>query len=297
MPLKFPGKWRFTAPVPENPAHATVPASAVVEFESLIRRTVGLGDRQAGLEHFKRYFCSAAGTAYYRSSSAGWAQSDLESAMTEAAINPPMFIEAFHDACKTFTTYDQDEISAPDADMINEVCRRNDVPYEIEGTTLVYGGTERPIVRVVERPHSLEDDAREQISRSLSRGEALLMGGHGREAVQETLWLLESVITAFRGMKVAHDESIGGKYFNKIVREMSEAYSGTTLDRVLEWTMSLHGYLSSPTGGGVRHGRDLRDAIEPSLSAARLFVNLIRSYVSFLLSEHERLVGPSENEA
>ena len=94
-------------------------------------------------------------------------------------------------------------------------------------------------MQVTERPRTISDDAHDQISKSLSRGERLLTEGHGREAVQETLWLLESVTTAFRNIQVGEDASIGGKYFNKIVRELRDAQAGTTLELVLNWTTSL----------------------------------------------------------
>ena len=53
--------------------------------------------------------------------------------------------------------------------------------------------------------------------------------------------------------------------------------------------MQLHGYLSSPTGGGVRHGVDLNEGMEFGITEARLYCNLIRSYLTFLIAEHERL--------
>jgi hypothetical protein len=73
------------------------------------------------------------------------------------------------------------------------------------------------------------------------------------------------------------------------VKDLRELSAGTTLDRVLEWLAALHGYLSSPTGGGVRHGLDLRKGVPLGNNEARLFCNLIRSYMAFLLSEHERM--------
>ena len=133
---------------------------------------------------------------------------------------------------------------------------------------------------------------REAVQRSLHRGEELLAAGRGREAVQETLWLLETLTTAFRGVDTASG-TVEGRYFNRIVRELRSAYHGTTLDRVLEWVSSIHGFLSSPTGGGVRHGLDLRDGLELSPNEAKLFFNLLRSYVSFLLAEHQKIVGGS----
>jgi hypothetical protein len=56
----------------------------------------------------------------------------------------------------------------------------------------------------------------------------------------------------------------------------------------LDWTTSLHGYLSSPTGGGVRHGIDLKSGVAIDPTEARLFCNLIRSYFGFLIAQHEQ---------
>ena len=52
----------------------------------------------------------------------------------------------------------------------------------------------------------------------------------------------------------------------------------------------MHGYLSSPTGGGVRHGTDLGRGVYLDIPEARLFCNLTRSYISFLLAEYENLL-------
>jgi len=48
---------------------------------------------------------------------------------------------------------------------------------------------------------------------------------------------------------------------------------------------------SSPTGGGVRHGADLKAGLVMQENEARLYCNLIRSYITFLLAEHERLTS------
>jgi hypothetical protein len=106
--------------------------------------------------------------------------------------------------------------------------------------------------------------------------------------VQEILWILESVATAFRRLD-ASGTVVQGKYFNHIVRELRGAHAGAALDRILEWLTNLHGYLSSPTGGGIRHSVDLNAGIVITPNEARLYCNLVRSYLSYLLSEHERL--------
>ena len=148
------------------------------------------------------------------------------------------------------------------------------------------------MVPVAEVPPPLAERAAELLQASLSRSEELLSERRSREAVQESLWLLETVATAFRGLDMGVDK-VEGKYFNQIVKDLRKAKAGTTLDRVMEWMTALHGYLSSPSGGGVRHGLDLDRGVPISDNEARLFCNLIRSYLSFLLIEHEHLARRS----
>lgn len=69
--------------------------------------------------------------------------------------------------------------------------------------------------------------------------------------------------------------------FKQIVRDLRSKRSGTTLERVLEWITAMHGYLSSSTGGGVRHGIDLCRGVAHNPNEARLFCNLTRSYICF----------------
>jgi hypothetical protein len=46
---------------------------------------------------------------------------------------------------------------------------------------------------------------------------------------------------------------------------------------------------SGRTGGGIRHGTDLKAGISIQPNEARFFCNLIRSYISYLMAEHARL--------
>jgi hypothetical protein len=109
-----------------------------------------------------------------------------------------------------------------------------------------------------------------------------------RPAVSEILWLLETVSTAFRGLDIG-TATVQGKYFNKIAWELRKHHKGQILDQVLEWITTLHGYLSSPTGGGIRHGADIKNVTDIQHGEAQLYCNLIRSYINFLMSEHARL--------
>lgn len=136
---------------------------------------------------------------------------------------------------------------------------------------------------------SLAAQARPLIDEALNSADRLLSEGKGRQAVSELLWLLESIATAFRGTGDGED-TVQGKYFNAIVKEMKVSSKGKGQEQILTWMTTLHGYLSSPTGGGVRHGTDLQAGIAIQPHEARLYCNLIRSYITFLIEEHERQV-------
>jgi hypothetical protein len=123
---------------------------------------------------------------------------------------------------------------------------------------------------------------------SLEDADRLLAEDRPRQAVQEILWLLETVSTGLRGVDTASGR-IEGKYFNEIARQLKQRNAGTALAQVLTWITAMHGFLSSPTGGGVRHGTDLAATVSPTPAEARLYCNLTRSYVNFLLAEIVRL--------
>ena len=276
--LKFYGAWRFDPP-------ASMPPGVVNDFSDLIGRIATHGDRQDILEHFKAYFAPAAGMTSNRSSSESWADSDLQSYMQHAAANAPLFIEAFYDACEALG---ERGVAVPDIGMMNRVLSKHDAGYEIRPPDLISRNADFAPIPVPEKPPSLDEQAQELIQRSLSQSEKFLSEGHFRQAVQEVLWLLETVSTAFQGLETGTG-TVEGKYFNKIVGDLRRHNQGTTLEQILDWITKLHGYLSSPTGGGIRHGTDLKAGIATTAGEARLFCNLIRSYISFLLAEHERL--------
>jgi hypothetical protein len=245
------------------------------------------GNNWAVLEHFKDYFAPAAGTTSGPSSSASWAETDLDRYMRQAAANAPLFIEAFYDGCKNLKDENED-LAVPDIGMINRLLAKHGVAYDIRPPLLLRRGFQNTAIPVPEKVPSLEEQAQELIQSSLSDAEALLSEHRYRQAVQELLWLPETVSTAFQGLDAGRG-TVQGKYFNKIVGDLRRYRPGTTLDQVLSWMTTLHGYLSSPTGGGIRHGADLKAGIATKADEARLYCNLIRNYIMFLLSEHARL--------
>lgn len=285
-------EWRFQPPPDGTYRNSSIPTEAFWEFHSLVERVATQGDHWDMLEYFKGFFSRAAGHSHVRSSSESWAETDLSSVMSSAPENAPLFLEAFHKACEGLRAK---ELFAPDPMMINAICEKHQIGYTLRPPDLLLRETLSSAVNapvpVVERPPTLAEQAVEILQKSIERSEHLLAEGRDREAVQEMLWVLESVTTAFRGIESA-GETIQGKYFNEIVRDLRRIVQGSTLNRVLEWMSGLHGFLSSPTGGGVRHGIDLNAGIPIGSTEARLFCNLIRSYTGYLLAEHERLRSP-----
>ena len=287
MALRFKGLWRFNPPEDNRFLNRSIPNSAVEEFNTVILKVAMQGNRWDILEHFKRHYAAVIGTMSVRSSSESWAETDLRSYMDGAKDNAPLFIETFYDACENIRRRSPDQF-VPDAEFINTVLQKHDIGFEIRPPDLVLRDEVAPLISVPERPPTLKERAVDVLQASLNRSEQLLAEGRPREAVQEILWLLETVTTAFRGLDTVSG-TVEGKYFNQIARDLRAKHAGNTLVRVLEWVTSIHGYLSSPTGGAVRHGVDLNEGVELDPNEARLFCNLIRSFLSFLLTEHERL--------
>jgi hypothetical protein len=184
--LKFNSAWRFAPPAD----HVTIPRRVLSDLMGLVNRIATQGDRWDILETFKTYFANAAGISDNRSSSESWAETDLWGLMDEAAKNPPMFIEAFYDACEVLR---QNDVAVPDVGRINDVLAEHDVAYRIEPPNLtpVDHGSD-VVIEVPKRPPTLAEQAIELYQQSLQRSEELLATrGRDREAVQEILWLLE----------------------------------------------------------------------------------------------------------
>ena len=275
-------RWRFESP-------GTLGDAAVREFIDLITRVSSQSsNRQDVYESFKSEFSTAAGEPHSISSSENWAYSDLKEMMYRAAENAALFLEAFFNACHWIQESHQDW-AVPNIEDINQICNKHNAGYVIESGNppkLHRIGELIPSVPIEQEATVLEV-ASEEFREAISRSEDLLSQGKAREAVQNLLWVLESVATAFRGVVVEGTE-VRGHYFNRIIRELRGAAEGRILEQALGWLDTLHGYLSAPKGGGIRHGLDLNsDPITDN--EARLFCNLIRSYIHYLLHEHARL--------
>jgi hypothetical protein len=282
VPLNFPGDWRFTPPADGQFVNSAIPQSALGDFSSFIEKIRTELSTWWILEQFKHAFGAST-----RSSDEGWARTDLWRAMESEAENAPMFIENFFDACERLRSNPKVHY-VPDTKRINDILEKNNLGYIIRVPELFARETAGPTIIVAPPPPSVSSRARELMEGSLSRSEELLNEGRPREAVQTVLWLLETVATAFRDLETGSGK-IEGAYFNQIVRNLKAKQKSVTLTRILDWITNMHGFLSSPTGGGIRHGTDLNEGVEIDLNQARLFCNMTRSYLHFLIVEHGQL--------
>lgn len=268
----MPTEWRYGSP-------GEMPPAAVHAFNSLVHTIAGQTDSSWSVfELFKAKFSGGFST----SSSESWAIGDLHGIMMSAAGNAPVFIAAFWSGCaqvqERFPT-----VGLPDASIVNQILHEHQLPYELRPPQLLPRHPQTPIV--VQAPEqSMNARAYALIHRSLDEADRLLVEQRPRQAVQEILWLLETVSTAFRG-QASGAGSVEGRYFNEIIRDLRNKHRGSALAEALGWMTKMHGFLSSPGGGGVRHGTQLAADVSPTLREAHLYCNLTRSYINYLLAE------------
>jgi hypothetical protein len=124
-------------------------------------------------------------------------------------------------------------------------------------------------------------------------GDKLISERRYRPAVQEILWLLETITTVFDGLEIG-GQTVEGKYFNKIIERLAQKSDDTTLKQVIEWVRKTHGYLSAPAGGGIRHGVHLADGVATTPNEALLYYNLAKSYITYFLGEYEKIKDEEE---
>jgi hypothetical protein len=237
--LKFNAAWRFDSPgrIPDDVARA---------FSDLIGRIASQStDRQPILEHFKGYFARAAGFASSWSTNESWAETDLDRYIGSAGDNAPLFIEAFYDACEALRR-SEPNVGIPDVSRLNRVLAENDAGYDIQPPDLIPRNPHTTIT-VPARVASLDEQAQELIQNSLSESERLLSEGRNRAAVQEVLWLLETVSTAFRGLET-NSGTVQGRYFNRIAEDLRRQHRGTTLDQALACAIQIAGALAHAHG-------------------------------------------------
>ena len=170
MILEFDREWTFAPPEDGKYCNKQIPTAAKNEIFSLIGKVCTQGDRQPMLEHFKRYFCSAAGETHTPSSSAGWAETDLIRFMDEVANNAPLFIDALFDALVTLKGQDANYY-VPGEKELNALFQRHRIGYTIHDNRLLLRDKDIPNVKVEAKSESLDDRSHRLVEKSLTKAE------------------------------------------------------------------------------------------------------------------------------
>ncbi|WP_148215178.1 MULTISPECIES: hypothetical protein [Acidobacterium] len=221
------------------------------------------------------------------STNASFAEQDGREYLVDAARNSPLFIEAFYDSWTDLMSENPAHIPQI-VPTLNRILSAHGIGFRLNPPNLETLGEPAPLVEVVIPAATLEGRASEVIRTSLDRAAEYLERGDDRAAVMESLWLLDSVTTIFSGLALPAGD-VNGVYFKTIVGDLRRLQSGRTLSYAARWMETLYGYLSAPGGGQIRHGMNLSNEIQLNRNDARLYCNLIRSYIEYLLGEHERL--------
>ena len=279
-------RWSFKSPGPASEA------LKVELYQHLLRVVAQVQDRPSAwtlLEMLKEPFSISAGRLHGRSSTISFAREDLEREMGHSAANAPLFIKTFVDACERLQATHGD-LYWPDMELINEILHEHEPGYVIADKTIRARGAGAVVPEPV-APPSLDERARELIYKTIADARRMLSTpGEERRAVAEMLWLLETFTTAFNGEEPGEEL---GKFFNKIIDALRLQQKDTPFDQIMGWMKNLHGYLSAPSGGGVRHGMNILKPKEIGPAEARLYVNLIMSYLDYLMAEYDRFAGTS----
>lgn len=190
--LQFDTSWRFNSPGP-------IPHETAEAIWTLMGRVLSQTNAQAIIERFKRHFAGAAGEVAHVSSSRSWAISDLRTVFDEAALNAPLFLEAFYEGCQELTQGDAPR-AIPPVELLNRTLAETNAGFQYDPPTLRAMRDYVPVAVGVP-PQSLEAAARSIIEQLLQESDRLLKENRPRQAVLEILWLMESVITAFRAWR------------------------------------------------------------------------------------------------
>jgi hypothetical protein len=283
--MDFPNAWRWSSPKVPAPYVSTIPESVLEELVSLATRLSAFSDKgeKAGLETFKARVCSALGRAYSESSSGSWTHTDLVALSNELSLNPPLLIEAYVTAAKLLTDGKGQPVLVDPA-PINVILERGSVGFVVRGDSIVLRGGVEPDISPAP---TLIEQSNQELAAAWTRAEELLGEGQNREAVTAIWWVVESVLTVFKGRKVG-SSVVEGAYFNEILKSLKKAAPNTFIRLSLSLSAQLQELLSDPKKAAVRHGGTF-DMARMSPREARLLIDLAKAFARFFCAEYEAL--------
>ncbi len=170
---------------------------------------------------------------------------------------------------------------------MNRVLSEQNTGFVIQPPNLISQDAQE-LINVSEEPLSLDQQAQEIIQQALAQSEKLCLKDMIGQPSRKFYGFSKLSPLPFRGSILTWGPFRG----NTSIRSPM-IYEGSIEE--VRWRRFLTGsrlytvICPRPTGGGIRHGTDLKAGIATQPNEARLFCNLIRSYIGYLIAEHKRL--------
>jgi hypothetical protein len=231
MALKFPGRWRVQPPEDrEGCYYRTVPALAVEQFIDLIKKVAGQGHKKRVFECFKQHFSAVTDHGYGPSTTTDYSLFDMTArANGAAAANAPLFVEAFYSACAAILEWrleNDEQIWAPDADMVNGILAANLIGYTVDPPHLTL--EEPAVVQRRRQGRATTDEYRYSVALSFAgeqRPYVDEVAGHLRDAGASVFYDMYEQVRLWGENLVDKFDVIYGPESRYVVMFISDAYA------------------------------------------------------------------------
>ena len=268
MPLYVPADLQFsTSATPLSNA-------ALEEFLAVARKITSPYGRKEVLETFKEHFCNASGSSYYSSSNVSWAESDLNNAADDAAVNIASFIAAFFNACEQL---EKSGSAVPNSDYINKIMESNNIPYQIIDGSLIQTTDYIP-------PPEVAPTTAETVARALADAKALIGQNNASSAIDRAHTALHAYLLELcseSGIETNMDTTSAAAF--KKLREHHPAFQPTgprseDITRLLRtFATAIDAFTPIRNKASLAHANELLD--EPE---ARAVVNSIYTVFRYI---------------
>ena len=161
---------------------------------------------------------------------------------------------------------------------MNRILGAHGIGYRLAPPNLETLGEPAPLIEVV-IPAATRGRARTEVIRAYLSTALLIISSGGRIALRDGI-VMATGQRDYHLQRACFAERPGERrLLNTIVGDLRRLQLGGVLPHATRWMEALYGYLSAPGGGQIRHGMNLSNEIQLNRNEARLYCNLIRSYM------------------
>jgi hypothetical protein len=275
MPIRVSASVQF----PLAGSVVSMPAKAAEKMMQLARRVQGGPSRKERLEVLKEHFSTAMGQSCSTSSSADWAEADLDMIEVRARESAAGYIVAWFNAMEALSL---EGATVPGIAVLNEVLREESVPFRIEGDELLRSHSSVQAVAVPESPDQVVRDA-------LNDARTLSANGVARSVDRLHTAIHGYFLNLARAEKIAVDESASTARLFRVLRDQHPGLHATG-PRAADITKMLQAL-----AGAVEALSPLRNHASPAhpnpvLDApeAEAFANCVNTIFSYVIASVER---------